>query len=222
MTIVHHLDDATVLRYASGDLDEAFSVVVASHLSYCEACRKSVRAAEEVGGFLLEAEEDEELSPAIIERAMAGIDMLENLPLPVEASEEKVIVGDSNVPLPLRRYVSSSLEDIKWKSIAPGVKRHVINLGPSADSSLYMLNIASGKAVPEHGHGGAEVTLILQGAYRDTLGRFGIGDIADLDEHVEHQPVVEAGESCICLVATEAPTRFKGIISRLTQPLIGI
>ena len=32
MTPHHHLDDATVMRYASGTLDEAFTVVVASHL----------------------------------------------------------------------------------------------------------------------------------------------------------------------------------------------
>ncbi|MBO6932531.1 MAG: cupin domain-containing protein, partial [Roseibium sp.] len=65
-------------------------------------------------------------------------------------------------------------------------------------------------------------TLVLSGAYRDELGRFGPGDIADLDEHVEHQPRVEAGAPCICIVATEAPTRFKNLISRLLQPLVGI
>jgi putative transcriptional regulator len=102
------------------------------------------------------------------------------------------------------------------------VRRHAIDLSSSTSSSLYMLNIAPGKAVPEHGHGGAEMTLILSGAYNDELGRFGPGDIADLDEHLEHQPKVEPEEPCICLVATEAPTRFKGFFSRLFQPLVGI
>ncbi len=85
-----------------------------------------------------------------------------------------------------------------------------------------MLHIAPGKALPEHGHGGTEMTLVLSGAYRDELGRFGPGDVADLDEHVEHQPKVEQDAPCICLVATETPTRFKGIFSRILQPLVGI
>jgi putative transcriptional regulator len=129
---------------------------------------------------------------------------------------------DGDVPPPLRRFVGSSLQDIDWNFVAPGVRKHTIRLSSEKASSLYMLNIAAGKAVPEHGHGGEEMTLILSGAYRDELGRFGPGDVADLDEHVEHQPKVEPGAPCICLVATEAPTRFKSFFSRLLQPLVGI
>jgi len=64
--------------------------------------------------------------------------------------------------------------------------------------------------------------LILSGSYTDVFGTFRRGDIADLDEHVEHQPIVDGDLPCICLVATEAPTRFKGFFSRLLQPLTGI
>jgi putative transcriptional regulator len=46
--------------------------------------------------------------------------------------------------------------------------------------------------------------------------------VADLDEHIEHQPVIEDGEDCICLIATEAPARFKGLVPRLLQPIVGI
>lgn len=222
MTVVHHLDDATVLRYASGDLDEAFSVVVASHLALCQSCRRAVRAAEEVGGHLLEGEATDDLSDEVFERTMDRIDAAANDAVRAPIAHGLSTVSDATIPAPLQRFVTSSLNAIQWKSVAPGVKRHVLDLGPNATSSLYMLNIAPGKAVPEHGHGGTEVTLILQGAYRDILGRFGPGDVADLDEHVEHQPIVEAGEACICLVATEAPTRFKSVIGRLMQPLIGI
>ena len=46
--------------------------------------------------------------------------------------------------------------------------------------------------------------------------------VADLDAEVEHQPVVDSEQACICLVATEHPARFKGWISRLLQPLVGM
>ena len=74
----------------------------------------------------------------------------------------------------------------------------------------------------EHGHGGEELTLVLQGAFRDKVGRFARGDIADLDEDTEHCPIIEVGETCICLYATEAPSHFKTFLGRLLQPFLGI
>lgn len=219
MKVHHHLDGATLLRYAAGDLDEAFSVIVASHLSMCEECRQALRLVEQIGGRLLDETDEADMSEGAFDRLMERIDTnAEVIPEPRDVRR----MSDGDVPAPLRRFVGSSLEDISWKTVSPGIGRHAIELPTSPGSSLYMLRIAAGKAVPEHGHGGSEMTLVLSGAYRDELGRFGPGDIADLDEHVEHQPKVEAGAPCICLVATEAPTRYKGIFSRLMQPLVGI
>lgn len=219
MSVHHHLDNATLLRYASGDLDEAFSVVVASHLAMCETCRRAVHMAEDVGGGLLESMDENEMLPGAFDRLMQRLDTHEDR---ISLHRGTSMDVESDVPAPLRRFVGQSLGNIDWKAISPGVRRHAISLPSAAQSSLYMLHIAPGKAVPEHGHGGAEMTLVLSGAYCDELGRFGPGDIADLDEHVEHRPKVEAGVPCICLVATEAPTRFKGFFSRLLQPLVRI
>ena len=44
----------------------------------------------------------------------------------------------------------------------------------------------------------------------------------DLDEDIEHRPVVEQDGDCICLVATERPTRFKSLAARIMQPFVGI
>lgn len=87
---------------------------------------------------------------------------------------------------------------------------------------LVLMRIAPGRALPEHGHGGEELTLILAGSYTDRFGRFATGDVADLDEDAEHKPVVDDSGPCTCLVATEAPTRFRSISARILQPLIGI
>lgn len=220
MSILHHLDDATILRYASGDLDEAFMIVVATHLAMCGGCRRAVQVAEEIGGELIEHIEPVDMPLETfyqLERKLDG----EAGPARPDPGEPGAVFGES-VPLPLRSKISNDIDELDWKFVAPGIARYRI-LEPDGDhGALYMLRIAPGKAVPEHGHGGAEMTLVLSGAYRDVIGRFGPGDIADLDEHVEHQPVVEAEAPCICLVATEAPTRFKGLFSRMLQPLTGI
>ena len=55
---------------------------------------------------------------------------------------------------------------------------------------LRLLKVAPGHGIPEHGHGGAELTLVLRGSFHDETGRYARGDVADLDETVEHQPVV--------------------------------
>lgn len=126
------------------------------------------------------------------------------------------------MPPPLARHIGPSLDGIAWRNIAPGVRKHDITLGGECPSSLYLLQIGPGRAMPEHGHGGDEMTLVLAGAYKDELGLFGVGDIADLDEHVEHQPVVASNEPCVCLVATQAPTRFRSLLMRLLQPVFGV
>lgn len=224
MKLTHHLDDATLVRYAAGDLDPAFTIMVASHIAMCDQCRRAAHDAEELGGQLLHSAETTNVSDDAFAKLMANIEAQNNndveLPENVHAFPKRSISGD--VPLPLQHYIGSQTADIKWKKVAPGISKHDIDLGKGVPSSLYLLNIAEGQAVPEHGHGGMEMTLILTGAYRDRFGRFGPGDIADLDEHVEHQPIVEPGGPCICLVATEKPTKFKGLVERIMQPIIGI
>ena len=54
MTIIHHLDDATILSYAAGTLGEALSVAAACHISMCPECRTAVRKAEALGGEILD------------------------------------------------------------------------------------------------------------------------------------------------------------------------
>lgn len=219
MTRRHHLDDATLMRYASGDLDEAFSVVVASHLAMCDTCREAARAAEAIGGELLVSHETADLASGAFERLMQTLDDKQE---PIAVRKAKKPVADAVIPAPLSRLIGSNLDDIVWSSIAPGIAKHDVALASDGKSSLFMLKIAPGQSVPEHGHSGHEMTLVLSGAYRDEMGRYERGDISDLDEHVEHHPQVEPDGTCICVVAIESPTRFKGILSRVMQPFLRI
>jgi putative transcriptional regulator len=88
--------------------------------------------------------------------------------------------------------------------------------------TVRLLRLAPGVSVPHHGHVGTELTLILRGAYADAFGIFGPGDLAEHDEQDRHEPAVAGDEECLCLIATEAPLRFTGLVPRLMQPLFGI
>ncbi len=212
----HHLDHSTVLAYAAGTLDEAFTIVVASHLVLCPACRKSVHEAEALGGELLSQLADSAVSSDCRDKTLSALDQATIHRFPVATPK-------SELPVPLARLLNaSSFNDIAWKTKAPGVAMFDVKLPAFAKGQLKLLRIGAGRAMPEHGHGGEEITLVLQGAYRDHMGRFARGDVADLDEDIEHKPVVEQDGHCICLVATEAPTRFKSLAARLMQPFVGI
>jgi putative transcriptional regulator len=45
--------------------------------------------------------------------------------------------------------------------------------------------------------------------------------VADVSEEIEHAPIADADQGCICLVATEGKLRFKSRIARFIQPLTG-
>jgi putative transcriptional regulator len=212
----HHLDHSTVLAYAAGTLDEAFTVVAASHLAMCPACRQAVHEAEGFGGELLSKLPDVSVSADCRARTLAALEQatLHRLPVPQPRSE---------LPVPLARLINvTRFDDLAWKKKAPGVAMMDVKLPAGTKGQLKLLRIGAGRAMPEHGHGGEEITLVLKGAYRDHMGRFGRGDVADLDEDIEHRPITEGDSDCICLVALEQPTRFKSLAARLMQPFVGI
>ena len=213
----HHPDQASILAFAARTLAPAFNVVIASHLPACGACRAAVRAAEAIGGKLIDELDEADVSKACRARTMALLDgaILHRFPAPKPPASE--------IPAALAALLSqSSLEDLPWQKKAPGVALCDVPIPGPARGILMLLRVAPGHAVPEHGHGGEEITLVLCGAYRDHLGRFARGDVADIGADVEHRPVAEAGPDCVCLVAMDQPPRFKSMVARLLQPFIGI
>ena len=76
--------------------------------------------------------------------------------------------------------------------------------------------------MPDHGHRGIELTLVLQGAFRDETDRFARGDVEIADEALVHTPTAEEGDPCICLAVTDAPLRFNSLIPRMLQPFLKI
>lgn len=210
MTIHHHLSDPLLIAYAAGNLPEAFGLVVATHVSMCDDCRARLGAFEAVGGALVECE-----NVALSDGCLAKT--LERLGLP---DAKKSAAKPSDFPAPLQDYVNGSLADVKWRSLGMGVRQAILPTAKGATARL--LFIPAGQAVPDHGHRGTELTLVLRGAFRDATDRFGPGDLEIATEELEHTPVAEAGVDCICLAATDAPLRFSGLIPRLLQPLFRI
>ncbi len=217
--IKHHLNDELLMAYSAGTLPEAFSLVVATHVSLCDTCRARLEGFDAVGGAVLEIIEDEiDLSAGSLEATMARIAAMEQ-----EAAIDTprpAALRNALLPGPVREYVGGDLDAVQWRSVGGGVRQAI--LPTSERASVRLLHIPAGIAVPDHTHGGLELTLVLQGAFRDEHDRFGPGDVEIATQDVHHTPVAEPGPDCICLAATDAPLRFSGWLPRLAQPFVNI
>ena len=137
-----------------------------------------------------------------------------------DAAQEAALADPDALPRPLQPYFGRSWRGLRWRWMAPGV--HMIRAARGSGDTLILLRIAPGKSMPLHSHQGTELTQILRGAYDDVLGHFGPGDVADLDNEIEHRPVTAPGAPCICVAALDAPLRFPGWLARKLQPLVGL
>lgn len=211
MKIAHHPDHATLMSYAAGSLPEGLAAVVAAHLEMCPDCAETVAEMELIGSALfahLDAAAMNEPVSAVCAKVVA-------LPLLEPESD----AGSQGF---LTRLLGRELDDVHWKRLGFGIWHCPIRLSPNARGDLRLIKVAPGQVLPEHGHGGTELTLILRGAYRDEFGEYRTGDLSDLGDEVDHRPISDATEGCICLIASDERARFKDLMARIAQPFTGL
>ncbi len=213
--IKHHLTEPLLMGYAAGTLPEAFNLVVATHISMCDNCRAALAEYEAVGGEVMVDVDPIDVAEDALAATMAMIESgtLTEKPAPAR-------VKNSIFPGPLQDYVKGDLDSLKWRKVGGGVSQMI--LPTSKDASVRLLRIPAGTAVPDHGHRGTELTLVLQGAFVDDEDRFAAGDVEVANEDLQHTPVAEEGMDCICLAATDAPLKFSGLLPRIAQKFVRI
>lgn len=217
--IKHHISDDVLMAYSAGTLPEAFNLMVASHVSLCDACRAQLAAFDAVGGALLD-EDDRAGATA----PLAAGSLEQTLALIAKGAPEAAAPSRRRacgiLPAPLRDYVGGDVDAIRWRPVGMGVKQAI--LPTSQDASARLLFIPAGSAMPDHGHGGIEMTMVLKGAFADEHDYFARGDVEIADQHIEHTPVADVSEDCICLAVTDAPLKFRGLLPRMAQPFLRI
>jgi putative transcriptional regulator len=212
--ISHHPDNDMLFDYASGSLQEEFSLVVAAHLAFCELCRDDVRSLESLGGALLAEVGEEDVAPDALDAVLAQLDTQ-----PAEAAAEPPRAADSVLPGPVYRYVGGDPDDLRWRRVAPHIEESLI-ASPNPRIKTSLLRIKPGTVIPSHGHGGQEYTLILKGGIVDGDQQYRRGDVMRADESQEHRPVAAEDEECICLAVLDAPIRLTGFFHRLLNPFL--
>ncbi|TNF58266.1 MAG: transcriptional regulator [Rhodobacteraceae bacterium] len=214
--IKHHLTDEILMGYSAGSLPEAFNLMVAAHVSLCDECRARLAAFDSVGGAVLD-ETCADAAPMKDDALAATLALIAGGPMDGAAPAPR---KPGVLPKPLQDYIGGDLEAIRWRSAGLGVKQAILQTSP--DASARLLLIPAGAAMPDHGHGGLEMTMVLQGAFVDDGERFGRGDVEIATEDLDHTPVADIGEDCICLAVTDAPLKFKSLLPRIAQPFLRI
>lgn len=219
MTVAHHVSDRLLVLYAGGNLAEGWSLAVATHLALCPDCRERLAVFECIGGALLDEQvtDDRQSIDASWEAQLARM----QAPAKPPASARKHPGGSLRLPQPLFDYVGTDIPDIRWKALGPGAYHFPLAIR-DGETNARLLRIPAGKPVPEHGHGGRELTLVLEGAFHDGAHLFRRGDLEEADGDIVHQPTATPEQDCICLAVTDAPLRFSSWVVRMIQPILRI
>lgn len=220
MTIAHHVSGDLLLAYGAGTLDEATSILVATHLALCPPCRAEFALAEAIGGAMMESATIG-TAPAeiLLDAANAGAGRDGERHRPVATSSAQP--GSFVLPQPLRDYAGGDAAELPWRTMGGGIRQMALKTRGSG-ATARLLSIGAGKRVPEHGHRGAELTLVLAGALYDRDAWYRRGDVDAADSSVVHRPAAGPERDCICLAVTDAPLKFPALIPRLLQPFYGI
>lgn len=193
--------DSLLIDHAAGNLPGAAAFVVDAHLSLSPAAREAAEVLEIAGASLFES-----LPPAPV-RAPAWLDGAAALP---------VLPAPAAGPPADMQGLLESLDRGGWRKGLSGMLTK-----PVGATGARLLKIEAGHQVPEHGHRGLELTLVLAGELEDETGRYGRGALLVHDEETEHTPgAVRGAGNCICLIAQTAPVRLKGPLGWAINPFL--
>ncbi|MBL4804090.1 MAG: cupin domain-containing protein [Alphaproteobacteria bacterium] len=204
--------DALLFSYAAGNLDEAQSLAVATHLTFSEKARSIVRQCEDLGGALIEKEcEPVSMCDQALHNVLSRIEKSPHTEACAEKCAEKHQLG-FDIPKPLEETIAG--HSVKWTTLFPGMKAYDLPLNCKQSVARFM-KADPGNVSPHHHHGGTEITLVLDGAFSDEMGQYRRGDLIVADEECDHTPKACPERGCVCLVVTSGPIKLTGIASLL-------
>lgn len=210
--------DWLISQYALGQLPRAAALLTQSYLEMNPHRRQTADRIEQVGGWSLEKAEPVAMRAATSEALLAQFEDTDVMTAAARISTSDA--HESALPPSLLTAIGRPLSEVPWKWRGIGAYEHRLSNLEDDGIIARLLRIEPGKAVPQHTHEGMEATLVVSGAYCDDAGRFGPGDLELADDAVDHKPIAERGETCICFAVTEAPMQLTGRIGRIFQSLL--
>jgi putative transcriptional regulator len=213
-----HPDQFMLGDYAAGSLHGAFALPLAVHLEYCEQCRTEAHQLEEVGARLFEDLDPVPVSDDAFDQVLRRIEG-PGAAVP-GAGHGAVPAAAHGLPRVLQGLVPAGLDALEWKRIG-SLRSSRLRFGdPTREVALQ--HISAGGKVLEHGHRGAEITVVINGSFSDHDGCYRAGDFLVRGPEDVHRPVAAQDGDCLCLAVLEAPIRLEGWMGRLANPFLKI
>ena len=126
MNIDHHPSEELLLDYATGALDEGWSIALATHLALCPDCRQKVAEMEAIGAAFMET-----AAPTPVTKTLhAALSAFSDGDVEAGASVSENVGSTSFIfPEPLRSYIGGDLDRVPWRRLGMGVYQCVIPTG---------------------------------------------------------------------------------------------
>jgi putative transcriptional regulator len=207
----HHPQDDLLIAHASGNQHPSVDLLVSVHEALCAQCRSAGIDLRTIGAAMLEDDStlpSMSMSSGARERALAAIAS----PPPAFSAAAGAPASEASANAPggaARATVDFVLalrdhpEKGDWRWRAPGVKEVRLPLAWNG-IPVTVARLHRGLRIPKHTHHGRELTLILSGGFRDAIGEYRAGDVADYDSSVSHKQYVDTDEDCLCLVVNQS------------------
>lgn len=212
--IKYHPNEEILAQYVSGKLPAAINVAISIHVEMCECCQDKVANLTAIAA-------DENLTLSSIEVSASDLDLDdlfeqiiqdESLEVVSTQTPKSLRLADKQIKLP---NALNQLELGDWSGFGKVNRCRVKLDNENIRSSL--LHIGAGGEVPAHTHKGQELTVLLDGSFKDELGEYQRGDFIWLSADHEHQPFSEKG--CLCYAVVTEPLHFTEGFSRLLNPI---
>ncbi len=206
--------DALMAEFVSGTLPTPLQVLLASHLEMNKSNSEWVSNLEALAGLELA-----DIEPV----ALSDRDAMLARILTSNTGQESVseVATEDETPDSLRRFIGSTVSDIPWKRNR-FANIDEVKLGELDGCKATLFRLQAGQGVPHHTHDGTEITLVLRGAFSDGTGHYKKGQISIADGTVDHRPIADEDEDCICFAVTDAPLRLTGPLGRFIAPFIRV
>lgn len=214
----HIAAETLLMDYAAGALDEAQMLLIATHLSLSPAARHMVREFEAIAGAMLSGAPPAGVSKNLLDSVLKQIETLPvRTPAP-KTSAAPAMAARPQLPHPLCDYLDcDDLMHLRWQRLVRGISYTEVRLRGPSPAKVHLLRLDPGATTPAHHHDAAELTLVLDGAFRDEFGQFSQGDVSLIGDGKSHGPLACPSQGCVCLTVGFAP----GQISTLAQRLLG-
>ncbi len=201
----HHPDEGMLLDYATGVIRRPFCAWVATHLTFCPACRAEVTRLESVGGAVIERSSPVALTPTCLDAVLARLDQVEKPCITPDCCGGRIDRDAACLPVPLRRFFGVEGGVLIWRERPSGMG-HMINATPCARGIFARLvRLPNGVPLHRENRQGLEMLIVLDGAIHADDTRYRVGDVAVMDRLLAHAAQSDAQLGCLyCVVNEEA------------------